>query len=215
MSLRCQPLSSWEWIRATCRPSSRSSGRAGPVPPIVGRPPRSIGGDTLLRWARRRPVTADSRPTLRHTVCRWMTRGPLGPPVSAHVMRGEHTLLRASSLLPGLAPGLGGLPPVRRAPAAVDALPRVGRLCALASPVRSAAVVGVLVPAAPPGGCLSVRPGPTLMAGLTAPRCAPALVPALVGSHYAPASRAPGSACVCSPSLRPPPACLLRLCALL
>ena len=146
------------------------------------------------------------RPTLRHTACRWMTRGPLGPPVSAHVMRGEHTLLRASSLLPGLAPGLGGLPPVRRAPAAVDALPRVGRLCALASPVCSAVAVGILASATPPGGCLSVRPGPTLMAGLTAPRCAPALAPASVGSHCAPALRALSYAGVCSPSLRLPPA---------
>ena len=135
-----------------------------------------------------------------------MTRGPLGPPVSAHVMRGEHTLLRASSLLPGPAPGLGGLLPVRPAPAAVDALPQVGRLCALASPVCSAVAVGILASATPPGGCLSVRPGPTLMAGLTAPRCAPALAPASVGSHCAPALLALGYAGVCSPPLRLPPA---------
>ena len=242
VSPRSHPLSSWKWIRTTCRSFSRSSGRAGPMPSILGRPPRGMDGPWVprhrgqpaglpcCRGMRRggrghkkrcptglavqgpmhlacwRAPRLPGRPTLRRTLCCRAARGLLGPPVSAHVMRGEHTLLRASSLLPGLASGLGGLPPVRRAPAAVEALPRVGRRGALAPPVCSAVAVGILASATPPGGCLSVRPGPTLMAGLTAPRCAPALAPASVGSHCAPALRALSYAGVCSPSLRLPPA---------
>ena len=62
VSPRSHPLSSWKWIRATCRSFSRSSGRAGPMPSILGRPPRGMDGDALLRQARGHPVTADNRP---------------------------------------------------------------------------------------------------------------------------------------------------------
>lgn len=211
------PLVAWMGMRSSGRPVGAPSPRTTGRLPLLSRDAPRRQGPQEAPFRQARSPRADApcllarprlpgRPTLRRTVCRWTTRGPLGLPVSAHVMRGEHTLLRASSLLPGLAPGLGGLLPVRRAPAAVDALPRVGRLCALAPPVCSAVAVGILASATPPGGCLSVRPGPTLMAGLTAPRCAPALAPALVGSHCAPALLALGYAGVCSPSLRLPPA---------
>ena len=116
------PLVAWMGMRSSGRPVGAPSPRTTGRPPLLSRdaPRRQGPQEALTRQARSPRADAPcllarprlpGRPTLRRTVCRWMTRGPLGPPVSAHVMRGEHTLLRASSLLPGLASGLGGPPP--------------------------------------------------------------------------------------------------------